>query len=281
MKLLSYRFQGVRRFGALTGDGVIDLAARVGDLYPDLRAVLTAGALPAVAAIAAAAPPDHRLDEIALDPVIPNPAKILCVGLNYKTHVLEVGRELPTHPSVFSRLHNTLIAHGEAMIRPRASTNFDFEGELAVIVGRGGRHIAEADALSHVAGYTCFNDGSVRDFQRHSVTAGKNFPDTGPLGPWMVTADEIPDPTRLTVATRLNGAEVQRDSVAHMIFPIPRIIAYLSTFAELEPGDVIATGTPHGVGLGRTPPLWMKAGDTIEVEIDGVGTLRNTIVDEV
>ena len=280
MKLLSYRFQGVRRFGALTGDGVVDLASRVGDRYPDLRAVLMAGALPAVAAIAAAAPPDHRLEEIALDPVIVNPAKILCVGLNYKTHVLEVGRELPAHPSVFSRLHNTLIAHGEAMVRPKASTSFDFEGELAVIVGRGGRHIAEADALAHVAGYACFNDGSVRDFQRHSVTAGKNFPRTGPLGPWMVTADEIPDPTKLTLVTRLNGVEVQRDGIDHMIFPIPRIIAYLSTFTELEPGDVIATGTPHGVGLGRTPPLWMKAGDTIEVDIAGVGTLRNTVVDE-
>jgi 2-keto-4-pentenoate hydratase/2-oxohepta-3-ene-1,7-dioic acid hydratase in catechol pathway len=166
------------------------------------------------------------------------------------------------------------------MCRPQASTNFDYEGELAVIIGRRGRYITESDALSHVAGYSIFNDGSLRDFQKHSVTAGKNFPGTGPLGPWMVTADEIPDPTRLTLTTRLNGQQVQHSTTDQLIYPVPTIIAYLSSFTELLPGDVIATGTPEGVGAGRTPPLWMKPGDAIEVEISGIGILRNSITQE-
>jgi 2-keto-4-pentenoate hydratase/2-oxohepta-3-ene-1,7-dioic acid hydratase in catechol pathway len=252
----------------------------VGDRFPTLRAALAGGALPELARIAQGAPPDYALGEIAYDPVIPAPAKILCVGLNYRTHAAEMARELPANPSVFARLHNTLAAHGDPLPRPRASTHFDFEGELAVIIGEGGRHIRAEDALKHVAGYSCFLDGSVRDFQKHSVTAGKNFPRTGPLGPWMTTVDEISDPTTLTLVTRLNGAEVQRDTVDHLIYPIPTLIAYLSTITPLEPGDVIATGTPHGVGAGRTPPLWMKAGDVIEVDISGIGVLRNAVVDE-
>jgi len=280
MKLLSFRAEGRALYGAVVGDGVVDLADRVGDRFPTLRAALAGGALAELDRIARGAPPDYALKDIAYDPVIPVPDKILCIGLNYRTHAAEMARELPAHPSVFSRLHNTLVAHGDTLPRPRASTNFDFEGELAVIIGRGGRHIRAEDALKHVAGYSCFLDGSVRDFQKHSVTAGKNFPRTGPLGPWMTTADEIADPTTLTLVTRLNGAEVQRDTVDHLIYPIPTLIAYLSTITPLEPGDVIATGTPHGVGAGRTPPLWMKAGDVIEVEISGIGVLLNSVVDE-
>ncbi|MCW5748182.1 MAG: fumarylacetoacetate hydrolase family protein [Alphaproteobacteria bacterium] len=280
MRLVSYRADGQARYGAVVEGGVVDLVARVGDRWPTLRTAIAAGALPAVAAIVAAARPDRRLDDIELAPVVPDPDKILCVGLNYRSHASEVGRELPPHPSVFSRLHNTLLPHGGAIMRPRVSTNLDFEGELAVIIGRRCRHVPEAQALSVVAGYTCFNDASVRDFQKHSVTAGKNFPTTGPLGPWMVTADEIPDPQALRLTTRLSGTTVQDDTTDHMIYPVARIIAYLSSFTVLEAGDVIATGTPAGVGLGRDPPLWMKAGDTIEVEISGIGTLRNRIVDE-
>ncbi|MBV9835671.1 MAG: fumarylacetoacetate hydrolase family protein [Alphaproteobacteria bacterium] len=280
MKLLSFRAEGRALYGALVGDGVVDLADRVGDRYPTLRAALAGGALAELDRIARGAPPDYALKDIAYDPVITAPDKILCIGLNYRTHAAEMARELPANPSVFSRLHNTLVAHGDTLPRPRASTNFDFEGELAVIIGKGGRHIRAEDALKHIAGYSCFLDGSVRDFQKHSVTAGKNFPRTGPLGPWMTTSDEIPDPTTLTLVTRLNGAEVQRDTTDHLIYSIPTLIQYLSTITPLEPGDVIATGTPHGVGAGRTPPLWMKAGDVIEVDISGIGVLRNTVVDE-
>ena len=187
---------------------------------------------------------------------------------------------LPTVPSVFSRLHNTLVRHGGDIVRPNASTNFDFEGELAIVIGERCRHVPRAQALQVIAGYTCFLDVSVRDFQKHSVTAGKNFPATGPLGPWMVTTDVIPDPQRLELTTRLNGSVVQHDTTDHMIFDVATIIEYLSTVTWLEPGDIIATGTPDGVGLGRKPPLWMKRGDRLEVEISGIGTWRVNVVDE-
>ncbi|HJQ60198.1 MAG TPA: fumarylacetoacetate hydrolase family protein [Vineibacter sp.] len=280
MRLLSYRHDGRARYGAVVDGAVVDLVSRVGDRWPTLRAAISGGALPAIAAIVAAARPDLRLDQLDLAPVIADPDKILCVGLNYRSHASEVGRDLPEQPSVFARLRNTLVPHGGGIVRPRASTHLDFEGELAVIIGRSCRHVPEAEALAVVAGYTCFNDASLRDFQKHSVTAGKNFPATGALGPWLVTADEIPDPQALRLTTRLNGAVVQDDTTDHMIYPVARIIAYLSTFTALEPGDVIATGTPAGVGLGRDPPLWMKAGDTVEVDISGIGVLRNHIIDE-
>jgi 2-keto-4-pentenoate hydratase/2-oxohepta-3-ene-1,7-dioic acid hydratase in catechol pathway len=183
-------------------------------------------------------------------------------------------------PSVFLRLADTLIGHGQALVRPRVSDKFDFEGELAVIIGRAGRHVSEADALAHVAGYTCFVDGSVRDYEKFSVTSGKNFPATGPLGPVMVTADEIGDPTRLTLVTRLNGREMQRSGTDLLIYSIPQIIKFVSDFTSLAPGDVIATGTPAGVGHRRTPPVWMKPGDVLEVEISGIGILRNPVVAE-
>jgi len=194
--------------------------------------------------------------------------------------VAEFDREMPEHVTLFSRLHNTLVAHGDDIVRPTVSDNFDFEGELTLVIGKAGRHIAEADVLSHIAGYTCFLDGSVRDYQGHSVTAGKNFYRTGPLGPWMVTADEIPDPAALELTTRLNGEVVQNATTDLLIYSIPNIVSYISDFTPLLPGDVIATGTPAGVGNGRTPKLFMKAGDTIEVEISSIGTLRNTVVDE-
>ena len=198
MKLLSFRAQGRAQYGAVVGGGVVDLADRVGDRFPTLRAALAGAALPELERIARGAPPDYALEDVTYDPVIPAPDKILCIGLNYRTHAAEMARELPANPSVFARLRNTLAAHGDTLTRPLASTHFDFEGELAVIIGKGGRHIRAEDALDHVAGYSCFLDGSLRDFQKHSVTAGKNFPRTGPLGPWMTTSDEIPDPTTLT-----------------------------------------------------------------------------------
>jgi 2-keto-4-pentenoate hydratase/2-oxohepta-3-ene-1,7-dioic acid hydratase in catechol pathway len=276
MRLVSFRHADASKFGALVDGGIVDFSAR----WPSLRDALVAKALPSLAAGLKTAKPDIPLDAVELLPAIPNPDKILCIGLNYASHVGEVGRQLPTVPSVFSRLHNTLVPHGGNIIRPSASTNFDFEGELAVIIGERCRHVPRASALSVIAGYTCFLDGSVRDFQKHSVTAGKNFPATGPLGPWMVTTDILPDPQKLTLVTRLNGAEVQRDTTDHMIFDVATIIEYLSTVTWLEPGDVIATGTPDGVGLGRKPPLWMKGGDKLEVEISGIGALQVNVVDE-
>ncbi len=259
MRLVSFRHADASKFGALVDGGIVDFSAR----WPSLRAAIAAKALPSLATAIKSAKPDIPLDAVELLPTIPNPDKILCIGLNYASHVGEVGRQLPTVPSVFSRLHNTLVPNGGNIVRPAASTNFDFEGELAVIIGERCRHVPRARALSVIAGYSCFLDVSVRDFQKHSVTAGKNFPATGPLGPWMVTTDILPDPQKLTLVTRLNGAEVQRDTTDHMIFDVATIIEYLSTVTWLEPGDIIATGTPDGVGLGRTPPLWMKGGDKL------------------
>jgi 2-keto-4-pentenoate hydratase/2-oxohepta-3-ene-1,7-dioic acid hydratase in catechol pathway len=180
--------------------------------------------------------------------------------------------------SLFSRLTNTLVAHSAPIPCPKVSSDLDYEGELGVVIGKAGRHIAERDALGHVFGYTCFNDGSVRDFQlKHSVTAGKNFPATGGCGPWIVTADEIPDPSRLTLITRVNGREMQHKGTDDMIFGVPAIIAYVSKWTRLEPGDVIATGTPEGVGFARKPPVWLKPGDVVEIDISGIGVLRNPI----
>ncbi len=278
MKLASYALNGEPTFGAVVGDGVVTLGGRSAP-WPTLRDALAADALGSLRA-AAGKQPDRTLSAITFLPVIPDPEKIICVGINYKSHGEETGRDTMSNPQIFLRLANTLVGHDGAMVRPKVSTHFDFEGELAVIIGRGGRHIAERDALAHVAGYSCFVDGSVRDYQKHSVTAGKNFIGTGPLGPWMVTADEIPDPTRLTLMTRLNGREMQRSGTDMLIYSIRRIIAYASEITPLAPGDVIATGTPAGVGHRRNPPLWMKAGDVLEVEITGIGTLRSRIVDE-
>src|SRR5579863_6306188 len=278
MKLLSFVADGRDCFGAASGDGIVTLNDKIGQ--PDLRAALAAGAMDAMRKAIKDAKPDRRLDEIKFLPVIPRPEKILCAGINYRSHAAETGRELPKQPSMFIRFADTLLGHGGEMIRPSVSDNFDFEGELAVVIGKGGRHIKAERALDHVAGYTCFVDGSVRDYQKFSVTSGKNFPGTGPLGPWLVTTDEIPDPSKLTLTTRLNGMEVQHSPTDLLIYSIPQIVAFCSDFTMLSPGDVIATGTPEGVGHSRKPPLWMKPGDMLEVEITGIGTLRARIIDE-
>jgi len=277
MKLLSFAADGKGYFGAVSGDGIVTLNDKVGQ--PTLRAALAAGAMEAMRK-AADAKPDRKLGDIRFLPVIPGPNKILCAGINYRSHAAETGRELPKQPSMFARFTDTLVGHDGELIRPKISDNFDFEGELAVVIGKGGRHIKPERALDHVAGYTCFVDGSVRDYQKFSVTSGKNFPGTGPLGPWLVTTDEIPDPGKLTLSTRLNGKEVQHSPTDLLIYSIPHIIAFCSDFTALSPGDVIATGTPEGVGQRRTPPLWMKSGDVLEVEITGIGILRAHVVDE-
>jgi 2-keto-4-pentenoate hydratase/2-oxohepta-3-ene-1,7-dioic acid hydratase in catechol pathway len=278
MKLLSFAVGGKELFGAVSGEGVVTLNKRV--RQQSLRTALAAGEMDAMRKAAKEAEPDHKLADITFRPAIPAPGKILCAGINYRSHAAETGRELPLQPSMFIRFTDTLVGHDGEMIRPTVSDNFDFEGELALVIGKGGRHIKAENALEHVAGYTCFVDGSVRDYQKFSVTSGKNFPGTGPLGPWIVTTDEIPDPSKLTLTTRLNGKQVQHSPTDLLIYSIPQIIAFCSDFTTLSPGDVIATGTPEGVGHSRKPPLWMKAGDVLEVEISSIGVLRANIVDE-
>ena len=278
MKLASYMANGLDLFGVVKGDGVITMNHRVA--CASLREALGKDLLMQMKATAQSATPDRTLKEIKFLPVIPDPELIVCAGINYRSHASETGREIPKQPSMFIRRPNTLVGHEGELVRPTVSQQFDFEGELAVVIGRGGRHIKAERALDHVAGYTCFVDGSVRDYQKFSVTSGKNFPGTGPLGPWLVTTDELPDPTKLTLMTRLNGKEMQHSGTQLLIYSIPQIIAFCSEFTELAPGDVIATGTPEGVGHRRNPPVWMKPGDVLEVEITGIGTLRSRVVDE-
>lgn len=279
MKVVSFLREGVPGYGVVKGNGIVDAGRRLNSRWPDLRAILVSGALAELQGMQDAAP-DFAVSTVRLLPPIPNPDKILCVGLNYRSHVAETGRDLPAQPSIFARLANTLVPHGEAIIKPRVSDHLDYEGELAVIIGKSGRYISTADAMSYVFGYSCFNDGSLRDFQKHSVTAGKNFYHTGGFGPWIVTSDEIGDPASLDLVTRLNGSEVQRSNTSMMIYSLPDIISYISQFTPLTPGDVIATGTPEGVGARRTPPLWMNKGDVVEVEISGIGVLSNPIIAE-
>lgn len=277
MKLASYQSGDTPSYGIVTDDGIIDLGRRIGDRFPDLRALLAGGE--SAMRVHADASPDHALNELTWRPVIPNPGQILCVGLNYRRHVEEVGRPLGEWPTIFLRVSQSQIGHQQPIIRPLVSDMLDYEGELAVIVGRGGRHIPAGGAFDHIAGYSLYNDVSVRDWQRHSAqyTAGKNFPATGPFGPWLVTADEIPHPAELELTTRVNGEVVQHASVSELLFPIPELIAYVSTFTELRPGDVLITGTPSGVGSMREPQLWLRPGDLVEVEVPGVGTLANSV----
>lgn len=280
MKLASYIADGQEVYGVVTGDGMITMNQRFGGHAASLREAIAGGLVPQIKEAAAHGRADHKLSDIKFLPVIPNPEKIMCVGINYKSHAAEHGTEAPKMPNIFLRFVNTLVPHEGDMIRPKASTSLDFEGELALVIGKAGRHIKAADALSYIAGYTCFCDATVRDFTKYSLAASKNFIGTGPLGPWMVTADEIPDPTKLTLTTRLNGQEMQRSGTDMLMHDIPKIIEFCSMFTPLTPGDIIATGTPDGIGAKRTPPVWMKAGDVLEVEISSIGTLRNNIADE-
>lgn len=280
MKLASFSHSGRASYGIVKDDRIVDLGKLIGAQYPDLRALLTAG--PTLLDQLRSQAPTIPIDEVKFLPVIPNPDKIFCAGLNYRSHVEETGRTETEKPVIFLRLAASQVGHGQPMVCPAVSDQFDYEGELAIVIGKRGRHIARDKALGYIAGYSCYNDGSVRDWQRHTSqwTPGKNFAATGAFGPWMVTADEIPDPTRLSFATRLNGQTVQSATVDLLIFSIPELIEYVSVWSELAPGDVIVTGTPGGVGFKRNPPLLMKAGDTVEVEISNIGTLSNPIESE-
>jgi 2-keto-4-pentenoate hydratase/2-oxohepta-3-ene-1,7-dioic acid hydratase in catechol pathway len=278
MKLVSFRLNNKDSYGVVVGDGIVDLGKRLP--YADLRALLEADGL-SQAADAAKDKPDVRLADIEYLPLIPNPGKIICVGLNYKAHREETGRKPTDNPALFVRFPDSQTAHKQPLVKPKESPQMDYEGELAVIIGKKGRYVSEKDAFSIVAGYSCYNDGSVRDYQYHTLqwTAGKNFPKTGSFGPWMVTKDEIPDVEKLTLTTRLNGQQVQHTGIDLMLFSIPVLINYITTFTELRPGDVISTGTPGGVGVKRDPQLFMKKGDKVEVEISGIGVLENPVTE--
>jgi 2-keto-4-pentenoate hydratase/2-oxohepta-3-ene-1,7-dioic acid hydratase in catechol pathway len=279
MRVSSYILpDGTKSFGIVKDDKVLDAGTAFRAKYTNLKAVIAAEAMSELAAAAASSKALDFGDVTLLSP-IPDPDKILCIGLNYMTHIRETGRDAPTKPSIFTRYPSSVVGHDVALLRPTASDWFDFEGELAVIIGKPGRAIKAADAMSHVAGYSCFNDGSIRDFQRHTTQfwAGKNFDQTGSMGPWLVTADELTDPAGQHMTTRLNGEVVQSTPISDLAFDIAALIEYLSTVTTLLPGDVIATGTPSGVGLFREPKLFMKPGDRIEVEITGIGTLANVI----
>jgi len=280
MRLMSFKRDGRESFGIATDQGVIDAGRRLQGART-LRDALLADSLPALSRLASEKP-DFQLQDVELLPPVAASCKLLCIGINYVPHMKEMGRERPEYPVVFVRFADSIVGHGQPMIRPSDSVQFDYEGELAVVIGRRARRVTRAAALDYVAGYACFNDGSVRDYQRHSqqFTPGKNFHASGSFGPWLVTADEVPDPSKLRLTTRLNGEVVQDESVGELCFDVAQLIEYCSKWARLEPGDVIVTGTPGGVGAGRKPPLWMKAGDTVEVEISKLGVLRNPIADE-
>ena len=283
MKLISFLLHNTAQYGIVQGDKVLNLSPILGAQAPDLK-TLIAKKLQADAAKALQQhQPDLNYADLHLLPVIPNPNKIICVGLNYGEHVRETGRELTENPALFVRMPDSQVGHGQDIVRPPESHRLDYEGEIAVVIGEGGRRIAEADAWKHIFGYACYNDGSIRDWQVSTTqwTAGKNFWHTGGFGPWMVTADEIQPNQKMSLVTRLNGQEMQRATTDMMIHSIPRQIAYISTFIPLQAGDVIVTGTPGGVGNKRNPQVFMKPGDVVEIEVDAIGILRNTIRDEV
>ena len=282
MKLISFLRSGSASYGVVVGEKVLDLMPLLGSEAADLKTVIEKNLVPRINGLLASHQPDLTFAELTLLPVIPNPDKIVCVGLNYHDHVKDTGRELTEKPAIFLRLNDSQVAHGQNMVRPLESHRLDYEGEIAVIIGKGGRRIQEADAWNHIAGYACYNDGSVRDWQNFTTQwiPGKNFFKTGGFGPWMVTADEIAPNQVMTLTTKLNGQEMQRTTTDMMIHSIPRQLAFISTVIALKAGDVIVTGTPGGVGNKRTPQVFMKPGDVVEIEVDAIGVLRNGIEDD-
>jgi len=280
LRLASYVFDGEPSYGVVVDAGIVDIGSRQYRRFATLKELIASrSGLDSLSEL------DHKADlapeDVRFLPVVPDSGAIFCVGLNYADHARETGRPLPMHPSTFLKLNRSLVGHGESLTRPRASECFDWEAELGVVIGRTARHVAESDALSFVAGYTCLNDGSIRDWQHsRDVTQGKNFLASGACGPWLVTRDEIPNPGALTVTSRLNGVEMQRATTDNLVFSVPRLVSYYSSLTELRPGDIISTGTPGGVGHRREPKIYMRPGDMIEVEISRIGVLRNPVVDE-
>lgn len=279
MRLASFtRPDGTQSYGTAVDDGILDAGAVLGPRHADLKSVLAAGAVDDLEGVGEAL----SLDQITLLPPIPNPEKILCVGLNYLPHILESGRPHPEYPSFFTRYPSSVVGHNVPIERPRASREFDYEGELALVISKDGRHITEDAAWDHIAGYSCFNEGSIRDYQNHTTQfwPGKSFERSGSMGPWLVTQDEVGDVMAQTLTTRVNGNVEQFTPISDLAIGLPEIIAYASTVLTLRAGDVIVTGTPGGVGRYRKPQLFLEPGMDVEVEITAVGLLRNEVVDE-
>jgi 2-keto-4-pentenoate hydratase/2-oxohepta-3-ene-1,7-dioic acid hydratase in catechol pathway len=284
-RLATYSIGGATRYGAVTDAGIIDLSMRFGKDYPTLREAIAAGAVTKLAEDAAKRSPDHALDAITWQPPIPTPEKIICIGVNYPDRNAEYkdGQDAPKYPSMFMRTPRSFVGHNTPLVRPRASMQLDYEGELVLVIGKAGRHIQESAALDHIAAVTLCNEGTIRDWVRHAkfnVTQGKNFDATGSLGPWLIpyTGESQIADVRLT--TKVNGETRQDDRTGRLIFGFRYLLNYISTFTTLVPGDVIVTGTPTGAGARFDPPRYLKPGDVIEVEAEGVGTLRNGVVDE-
>jgi 2-keto-4-pentenoate hydratase/2-oxohepta-3-ene-1,7-dioic acid hydratase in catechol pathway len=282
MRLVSFNIGGRKTFGALVRGGAVDLGARLGGGLWDLGLAIATGQYARIANEVKGAVADYTENEIVFDPVIRQPGKIFCVGLNYEDHRRETGRPEAKYPAIFTRFADTQVGHLQPLLKPVRSSQFDYEGELAVVIGRAGRYIEPGHARGYILGYSCYNDASARDYQHHThqFTPGKNFPGTGAFGPTLVTADEITDLGPLRIQTRLNAQLVQNAELGQMIFSVERLIAYISEWTLLSPGDVIITGTPGGVGAKRTPPLFMKHDDEVVVEIEQVGSLSNTVRDE-
>jgi 2-keto-4-pentenoate hydratase/2-oxohepta-3-ene-1,7-dioic acid hydratase in catechol pathway len=284
-RLVTYSIRGSTHYGAIVDGGVADLSARFGKDYPTLREVIAAGALLQLADGAAGRSPDHALDAISFQPPIPAPEKIICIGVNYPDRNAEYkdGSDAPKYPSMFMRTARSFVGHNTPLVRPRASQQLDYEGELAIVIGKPGRHIGESQALDHIAAITLCNEGTIRDWVRHAkfnVTQGKNFDATGSLGPWIVPYTSEAQIADIRLTTRVNGETRQDDRTSRLIFPFRYLINYISTFTTLEPGDIIVTGTPTGAGARFDPPRYLKPGDVIEVEAEGVGLLRNGVIDE-
>lgn len=287
MRIVAFDHAGQTGFGLRTGNAVVPLAAWRGHAPSDLAGLLTldADGRRALQAEADAVPDAARLklEGLSLRAPLPQGGKVICIGLNYALHAKEGGNPIPDYPAVFLRTASSVIGPGQPMLRPRASAKLDYEAELVFVVGKRARHVPEDRALEHVAAYTCCNEGSVRDFQRKSTqwTVGKNFDATGAFGPELVTADELPaGASGLRIATRLNGQTMQDSTTADMIFPVAKLVSILSEVMTLDPGDVVATGTPSGVGYARNPPVFLQPGDIVEVEIEGIGVLRNPVAAE-
>lgn len=280
MRALSFVTDGRPSYGVIHDGEVFEANEDFRRRFSDLRAVLAADALGELAHATRDAP--LAADAVLFRPPVPNPDKIFCIGVNYRPHLEEMGRETSRHPVIFMRTAGSLVGHEQAIVRPAASDSLDYEGEVAIVVGRRGRHIRREDAYAYVAGLSAFMDGSVRDFQRHTsqFTPGKNFNASGAMGPWLVTPDEWPPVEGIRLQTRVNGEPVQQGRLDELIFDVPALLEYLSTFAELLPGDVIATGTPGGVGAARTPPVWLAPDDEVEVDIAGLACLRNRVLPE-
>lgn len=282
MKFVSFTRLGHVGFGAVIDSGIADLTGKIAPHVTTLKGLIETDIVVAACERAQKQGADLSLNDVSLLPVIPDPSKILCVGLNYQKHKIETGRPDADYPTIFTRFADSQVAHGAPLIKPAQSERFDYEGEMAVVIGRGGRNIPKENALDHIAGYACYNDGSIRNFQQHTsqFTPGKTFPGTGGFGPYLVTPDEVGDYRKLPIQTRLNGEVMQEASLSELIFPVDEIIAYCSLFTPLSAGDVIVTGTPGGVGDRRDPPVYMFAGDVVEVEIGCLGVLRNPVIDE-